>query len=78
MTASAPRAIALETSPPVRMPPSAMTLQYCARLEQVLDAGRGGVGDGRRLGHADAQHAARGAGVARADADQHADRRRCA
>ena len=28
MTASAPTAIALETSPPVRMPPSAITLQY--------------------------------------------------
>ena len=28
MTASAPRAMALLTSPPVRMPPSAMTWQY--------------------------------------------------
>ena len=31
------------------------------------------VGDGRRLRHADAEHAARGAGVARANADEHAD-----
>ena len=28
MTASAPQAIAFATSPPVRMPPSAITLQY--------------------------------------------------
>ncbi len=28
MTASAPQAIALAMSPPVRMPPSAITLQY--------------------------------------------------
>ena len=28
MTASAPRAIALETSPPLRIPPSAITWQY--------------------------------------------------
>ena len=44
-----------------------------ARFEHVLDARRRGVGDGRGLRHADAEHAARGAGVARADAHEHAD-----
>ena len=43
-------------------------------LEQVLHPGAGRVGDRRRLGHADADHLAGGAGGARADADEHADR----
>jgi len=58
------------------MPPSAMTLQYVpvsSRCLLVLDARRGGIGDGGRLRHADAQHGTRGAGVARTDAHQHAD-----
>ena len=43
-----------------------------AGLEQVLYARRRGVGDRRRLRHADAEHAARRARVPRPDADQNA------
>ena len=74
ITASAPQAIALETSPPVRMPPSAITLHVLAGLQHVLGAGRGDVGDRGRLRDADPEHAAGGAGGAGADADEHADR----
>ena len=56
------------------MPPSAITLQYSPGLEHVLGARRRDVGDRRRLGDADPEHAAGGAGGARADADEHADR----
>jgi hypothetical protein len=40
----------------------------------VLHAGAGGVGDGRRLRHAHADHLAGGAGGAGAHPDQDADR----
>ena len=49
-------------------------LDVLAGLEHVLRAGRRDVGDRRRLRDADAQHAARGARRARADADEHAGR----
>jgi hypothetical protein len=49
-------------------------LGVLARLEHVLRAGGRDVGDRRRLRDADAQHAARGARRARADADEHAGR----
>ena len=45
-----------------------------ARLVEVAHARPRHVGDRRRLGHADAEHPPRGAGVARADADEDADR----
>ena len=45
-----------------------------AGLVEVAHAGAGHVGDGGGLGDAEAEHAPGGAGVARADADQHADR----
>ena len=44
-----------------------------AGLEHVLGARRRDVGDRRRLRDADPEHAARGAGGARADADEDAD-----
>ena len=44
-----------------------------AGLVEVAHAGGAGVGDGRGLRHADAEHAAGRAGVAGADADEHAD-----
>ena len=74
MTASAPQAMALAMSPPLDMPPSAITWHVDAGLVEVAHAGAGHVGDGGGLGHADAEHAPGGAGVARADADEHADR----
>ena len=49
-------------------------LHVLARLEHVLRAGRLHVGDRGGLRDADPEHAARGAGGARADADEHADR----
>ena len=45
-----------------------------AGLVQVAHAGPGHVRDGGRLGYAEPEHAPGRAGVARADADQHADR----
>ena len=47
-------------------------LAVLAGLEHVLRAGARDVGDRRRLRHADAEHAARRAGGAGADADEHA------
>ena len=49
-------------------------LHVLARLEHVLRARRRDVRDRRGLRDADAEHAARGAGGARPDADEHADR----
>ena len=49
-------------------------LAVLARLEHVLGAGRRDVGDRRRLRDADAEHAARGARRAGADADEHGRR----
>ena len=49
-------------------------LHVVAGLEHVLGARRGHIGDRGGLGHADAQHAARGAGGPRADAHQHRGR----
>jgi len=46
------------------------------RLQQVLDAGGRGIGYGRGLRHAHAEHAARGAGGAWPDAHEHAGRPR--
>ena len=53
-------------------------LHVLARLQHVLRAGRGDVGDGGGLRNADAQHAAGGARGAGADAHEHGLRRRCA
>jgi hypothetical protein len=69
ITESAPTAIALETSPAV-----GDHVDVLAGLEHVLGAGRRDVGDCRRLGDADAEHAARRARRARTDANQDADR----
>src|SRR5205807_10298862 len=41
---------------------------------EVTHAGAGGVSDGRGLGHADAEYAARRARLAGTDADEHPDR----
>ena len=49
-------------------------LHVDAGLVEVTDPGARGVGDGRGLRDADAEHAAAGARVAGADADEHADR----
>jgi len=51
-------------------------LHVVAGLEHVLRTRRGHVGDRGGLGHADAEHAARGADRSRPDADEHARRAR--
>ena len=76
ITASAPHTMALAMSPPGAHAAVGDDVHVDAGLVEVAHAGGPGVGDGGGLGHADAEHAPGRAGVAGADADQHADRAR--
>ena len=72
ITASAPQAIALEMSPPVRMPPSAITFTYLPVSSRCWTRAAAASAIAVACGHADPEHAARRARLARADADEHA------
>ena len=73
MTASAPQATGLADVAAGAHAAVGDDLDVITGVEQMLDPRRRRVGDGRGLGHADAQHAAGGAGGAGTDAHQHTD-----
>ena len=65
-------------SPPLRMPPSAITFTYSPVSSMCCERAACDVGDRGRLRNADAEHAARGAGGARARRRRARPPRRCA
>ena len=74
MTASAPHANALAMSPPLRMPPSAITFTYWPVSSMCCERAACTSAIAVACGTPMPEHAARRAGRARPDADEHAHR----